>query len=299
MKLITCIKAVTLVAATGLAACTNPAADQAEQAGPSVISYDLGALDTLVALGQQERVLAVPGSGLPEYLRNVAEGLPDAGSLKVPDMEAVKKLEPDLVLVTGRQSESLDELKTVTKVKDVSLAEGSFRDNLEAKVLGLAALYGQEEQAREQLKELWSYLEQQRAELPGDVQVVVLTHNAGRFSLRREAVVSEVLGLEQPAVPDSVEPVTRGARTFYPMTANDLAAMAPDVVLVVDRSAAIGEEPMDLKALEQSLADAGAGSIRVRVLDPALWYLSGAGLESVKLQADDVVAAVISSENRD
>jgi len=56
MKLFTCIKAVTLLAATGLAACTNPPAEQAGQAekmGPSVVSYDHGALDTLVALGQQ------------------------------------------------------------------------------------------------------------------------------------------------------------------------------------------------------------------------------------------------------
>ena len=301
MKLFTCIKAVTLLAATGLAACTNPPAEQAGQAekmGPSVVSYDHGALDTLVALGQQDRVLAVPRSGLPEYLAEVVSDLPDAGSLKVPDMDVLKSLQPELVLVTGRQGDAMDELKAIARVRNVGLGEGPYRESLEAKVMGLAELYAQEDLARDRLDELWRHVDQQRAELPDDVQVVVLTHNAGRLSLRRDPVVSELLGLEQPEVPDTVEPVTRGTRTFYPLTADDLAVMAPDVVLVVDRSAAIGAEPMDRKALEQSLAEAGAGSIRVRVLDPALWYLSGAGLESVRLQVDEVVTAVTSSGNR-
>lgn len=298
MKLFTCIKAVTLLAATGLAACTTPPAEQAGQAekmGPSVVSYDHGALDTLVALGLQDQVLAVPKSGLPGYLGRVAEALPDGGSLKVPDMEALNKLKPDLVLVTGRQGDSLEELQTIAEVKNVGLAQGSFRDGLEAKVLDLAALYGRKDLARKQLDELWQHVEEKRQTLPEDIQVVVLSHNAGRFSLRQEAVVSELLELQQPELPASVKPVERGTRVFYPMTAESLVEMAPDLVLVVDRSAAIGQEPMPEGALAQALAAAGGQGIPVERLDPALWYLSGAGLESTRLQVDEVVAAVVTS----
>lgn len=47
MKLLNCLKAATLVAVAGLAACATPGS------GPTVVSYDHGALDTLVALGQR------------------------------------------------------------------------------------------------------------------------------------------------------------------------------------------------------------------------------------------------------
>lgn len=259
---------------------------------PSVVSYDHGALDTLLALGQQEQVLAVPKSGLPAYLKDATTDLPDSGSLKQPDLELLKQLQPDLVLVTGRQGDAVEALKAFTSVKNVGLAEGPYRQSLEAKVMDLAALYGQEKPARQQLDELWQHVAQLRQSLPAEAQVVVVTHNAGKFSLRQEAVVTELLGLQQPELPASVEAVKRGTRVFYPLTPESLVEMAPDLILVVDRSAAIGQEPMDSPALEQALAAAGGADIPLQQLDPALWYLSGAGLQSTRLQADEVAQAV-------
>jgi len=88
-----------------------------------------------------------------------------------------------------------------------------------------------------------------------------------------------------------VQPVVRGERTFYPVTADVLAQMAPDTLLVVDRSAAIGAEPLAPETFKASLAEAGV-SAEVVVLNPGLWYLSGGGLQSVRLQVDEVVNAV-------
>lgn len=296
MKLSASLKAFILTAAAGLAACTSL---NTEPEGPTLVSFDHGALDTLVALGQQDRVLAVPAAGLPDYLSNVAAGLPDAGTLKQPDMDVLREVQPDLILVSGRQASLIPELARIAPVRNVSLAEGSYRESVEGRVLELAALYGQQVLAKERLNELWRHMEQRRSELPADVKVVVVTHNAGRFSLRQEPVVSELLRLRMPAIPETVEPVTRDNRTFYPVTPEDLAAMAPDVVLVVDRSAAIGQPPLAPETLRTGLDEAGAADTAIRMLDPALWYLSGGGLQSLRLQVDEVADAVAtSSRNR-
>lgn len=297
MKLSGYLKTLILMAAAGLAACTVPTAEHSS--GPTVVSFDHGALDTLVALGQKAQVLAVPKAGLPDYLQEVAAGLPDAGSLKQPDMDVLRELQPDLILVSGRQGEAIPELSRIAAIRNVGLTEGNYRDSVENRVMGLAALYGQASLAREQLDSLWRYVQQRRSELSGNLKVVVVTHNGGRFSLRQEPVVSELLGLRMPAIPETVEPVTRGNRTFYPVTAEDLAAMAPDIVLVVDRSAAIGQTPLAPATLQTALDEAGAGDTAVRVLDPALWYLSGGGLQSLRLQVDEAADAVAtSSRNR-
>jgi iron complex transport system substrate-binding protein len=88
-----------------------------------------------------------------------------------------------------------------------------------------------------------------------------------------------------------VQPEVRGERTFYPVKAETLVEMAPDTLLVVDRSAAIGAEPLQQETLQSVMADAGADT-DVVVLNPGLWYLSGGGLQSVRLQVDEVVNAV-------
>ncbi|WP_349343460.1 ABC transporter substrate-binding protein [Marinobacter sp. MMG032] len=259
--------------------------------GPTVISYDHGALDTLMELGVGEKVLAIPHQGLPDYLSELGHQLPDAGSLKVPELAAIETLQPDLVLMTGRQSEAVEEVAELTRVKDVTLPQGTYQEAVTARVLELSRLYGLDGRAEEKLDALWDYVNDRRAEVAGAGRVTVVTHNEGKFSLRDEPVVYELLELTPAKVPDTVKPVSRGTRTFYPVTPETLAHMDPRTLLVVDRSAAIGAAPLDQARLQEQLKQSGA-TTRVVILNPGLWYLSGGGLQSIRLQVNEVLAAV-------
>jgi len=276
------------VAALALAGC----AAIGNANGPTVISYDHGALDTLLELGVDDQILALPHQGLPDYLESMQARLPDAGSLKLPDQELIGQLTPGLVLMTARQGAELQvEVARLAPVGDVTLAEGDYREAVNARVTSLAGYYGLEADAGIKLDALWQHVAEQKTAVPAGSTVTVVTHNDGNLSLRSEPVVYELLELTSATVPDTVQPVTRGERTFYPVTADILAEMAPDTLLVVDRSAAIGGEPLAPQALQSALNQAGA-STRVVVLNPGLWYLSGGGLQSVRLQVDEVVDAV-------
>ena len=267
-------------------------ATTASVTGPTVVSYDHGALDTLLELGLEDKVLAIPQQGLPDYLADLGAKLPDAGSLKEPDQKLLAGLQPGLVLMTGRQgADAQISAAKVAPVRDVTLATDDFREAVNGNVISLASYYGLEETAGLKLGELWQHVGEQKAELADAGTVTVVTHNDGNFSLRSEPAVYELLALTPAIVPDSVAPVTRGERTFYPVNVETLAEMAPDTLLVVDRSAAIGAEPLPQQALQSALNDAGA-STHVVVLNPGLWYLSGGGLQSVRLQVDEVVSAL-------
>ncbi|WP_226246880.1 hypothetical protein [Halomonas sp. SBBP1] len=100
-------------------------------------------------------------------------------------------------------------------------------------------------------------------------------------------------------MPASVTSETRGNRTFTPLSPEAISEIDPQVVLVIDRSAAIGEEPATADALAQTLFDARAETetARVVMLTPALWYLSGGGLQSLALQVEEVAAALSSSRD--
>lgn len=272
------------LAALTLAGC----AATPETSGPSVVSYDHGALDTLLELGVGDRVLAVPQQGLPDYLSDLAGRLPDAGSLKEPDMDTLARLDPELVIMTGRQGEAIDDVRAMTRVKELATPKGDYREAITERVQDLAGLYGVQDRAGEALASLWQYVDRQKNRLADAGTITVVTHNDGHFSLRDEAVVYDLLALTPAPVPDTVEPIHRGTRTFYPVGLDTLAGMAPDVLLVVDRSAAIGAEPLDAGWLRDALPD----GTRMVVLDPGLWYLSGGGLMSVRLQVGEVVNAV-------
>ncbi|KPQ28580.1 MAG: iron complex transport system substrate-binding protein [Marinobacter excellens HL-55] len=276
------------VAAIALAGCATTGSIN----GPTVISYDHGALDTLVELGVNEQILALPHRGLPDYLNGMQSRVPDAGSLKLPDQELIDELNPGLVLMTSRQDTEIQmQVARLAPVRDVTLAEGDYREAVNERVISLASYYGLEETAGTKLDALWQHVAEQKAAVAAGGTVTVLTHNDGNLSLRSEPVIFDLLELTAATVPDTVQPVTRGERTFYPVTEDILAEMAPDTLLVVDRSAAIGGEPLARLTLQSALSQRGV-STRVMILNPGLWYLSGGGLQSVRLQVDEVVNAV-------
>lgn len=279
-------------------ACAAPMMAQAHEAGsdsageahgPAVVSFDWGAADTLAALGLEDHLVGVPHQAAPAYVADLVKGRADVGGLKTPDVEAIAGVSPDLILVTGRQSAALEDLEAVAETHDVTLAEGDYFAALSDKVQALAAPYGAEAQASERLAALEAEIEATRAALADDLEAVVVTHNAGGYSLRQEPVIGELLGIDHPDVPASVEPVSHGSRTFTPLAPADIAAMAPDELFVVDRSAAIGDTPLDVADLQAALAAEGGEAIDVTVLSPGLWYLSGDGLQSVHAQLNEVV----------
>ncbi|MGO1395762.1 MAG: ABC transporter substrate-binding protein, partial [Halomonas sp.] len=162
----------------------------------------------------------------------------------------------------------------------------------DSNVRELASRLEAESDAAKALETLHTEIETQREALSNAPRTLVVTHNGGNLMLNQHPVVHEVLDLEALEIPDSVTSETRGTRTFTPLSPEAIGEINPDVVLVVDRSAAIGDEPADADTLTQTLSDAGAEHARVVMLTPALWYLSGGGLQSLKLQIDEVAAAL-------
>ncbi|WP_275286046.1 hypothetical protein [Halomonas elongata] len=63
-------------------------------------------------------------------------------------------------------------------------------------------------------------------------------------------------------------------------------------VVSFDWGAADTLAALDVTVLEEALAAEGDEAIAVTVLSPALWYLSGDGLQSVRTQVEEVVGSL-------
>lgn len=258
-----------------------------------IATFDLGSLDTLDALGLNEQVVGVPKASLPGYLEQyAADDVTDIGGLRSPDMDALGESEPSLILYTGRQGEWQEELGDIAPLLNTSLQGDDYLAAFEANIRDLASRLDAESEAEEALEILHAEIESQREALSNAPRTLVVTHNGGNLMLNQHPVVHEVLEVDALEMPNSVTSETRGTRTFTPLSPEAIAKINPEILLVVDRSAAIGNEPADADSLSQTLADAGADNARVVMLTPALWYLSGGGLQSLRLQIEEVSAAL-------
>ena len=283
------------ITTTAILLATASATASADQ---RIATFDLGSLDTLDALGLNEQVVGVPKASLPGYLEQyAADDVTDIGGLRSPDMDALGESEPSLILYTGRQGEWEEGLGEIAPLLNTSLQGDDYLATFDTNVRELASRLAVESKAEEALGTLHAEIETQREALSNAPRTLVVTHNGGNLMLNQHPVVHDVLGIAALEMPESVTSETRGTRTFTPLSPEAISEIDPQVVLVIDRSAAIGDEPADADALAQTLLDAGAEKARVIMLTPALWYLSGGGLQSLALQVEEVAVALNSSGN--
>ena len=258
----------------------------------SVVSFDFGTVDTLVALGLGDRVKGT-ASGVPTYLKSSLPARVDTGGMKEPDQGAIRKLDPDVIMVTGRQGEQGQALGKIAPTLDMGFDGQDYLRGFERNVLALGTLFDKLPEARQQLQVMAAKIGQVHTRVANSgKRTLVLTHNDGNFSPTEQPVIYSVLQAPR-ALP--APPAIPGASRQRPqlMDVNQVLAADPEVIFIIDRSAAIGEEPLTTEALRASpLSATSAGSNgQIIYLDPPLWYLSGGGLLSLSLQLDEAAAA--------
>jgi iron complex transport system substrate-binding protein len=267
----------------------------AATSSPTAAVFDLGSLDTMAALKLEAHVVGVPKQTLPDYLTQFKDALyADVGGLKTPDLETLKALKPDIVVITGRQAASKAELETISKVKQVDASGDDYWQSLRDNVTSIATLFDAQPAAESALTALKTTIETSKMAIKGAPTTLFVTHNNGSFGLRDEPIATQLLGLASPALPPHVKPQQRGTRTFTSLTISNIAEMKPTSLFIIDRSAAIGntKEALDVEKLKANLAAQGGQNIQVTYLSPKLWYLSGNGLQSLNMQIKEITDAL-------
>lgn len=110
--------------------------------------------------------------------------------------------------------------------------------------------------------------------------------------MTHQPIVFDVLGMKQAKV---ILPTSYNShKKRVPLTTHDIAQANPNIIFVVDRSAAIGTTPLDKAKFEDdNLRSTSAfKNGKIVYLTPDLWYLSGAGLESTAAQLTEVANAL-------
>lgn len=258
----------------------------------NIVVFDYGFLDTLDALGVEGIVGVAKDSSLPEHLGKFSsDEYASIGTLKEPLLEDIAALEPDVIFISGRQAAYYDQLKEITpNVVFVGTQEDDYWNTFMASVDIAAKMFGKEAEAEEYLAKFDASLEEIK-NLAGNYESSLVTmYNEGNLSgfstNSRFGYVFDVYGF-QPVTED-IESSSHGSNFGF----EAILEFNPEVLFVIDRTAAIGGESNIDKDMENDIIKQTTAyqNDRIIYLDGPLWYLSGGGLQSELAKIDEILA---------
>ncbi|MEI2468595.1 siderophore ABC transporter substrate-binding protein [Peribacillus frigoritolerans] len=251
-----------------------------------VVVFDMGALDTLDKLNVE--VAAVPHDGLPKYLSKYKGTTENAGGLKEPDFEKINEIAPDLILISGRQSEAYKELSKIAPTVFVGVDTTKYMESFEENVTLLGKIFDKEDEAAKELASVKENINALKEKAPTDKNGLIVLASGGKVSAygpdSRFGIIHDVFGV--PAVDDKLEVSTHGQSISFEY----IAEKNPDYLFVVDRDAVAGDGAAAKETIENDIVKNTKAFKEGNIiyLDPNYWYLSGGGLESVDAMVKEV-----------
>ncbi|PAD38790.1 siderophore ABC transporter substrate-binding protein [Terribacillus sp. 7520-G] len=246
-----------------------------------IVAFDMGALDTLDKLGVD--VAGVPQESLPDYLSKYSsKDYENVGGLKEPDLEKIAEMQPDVIFISGRQSDYYDQLSELAPTIYVGVDTTDYMNSFKKNTETIAKIVGKEKEAEQALGEIDDAIAELKSKAEGmDEKALITLVNDGSVSAYGKAsrfgVIHDVYGV--PAVDDTIEASTHGQSIGFEY----ISEKDPDYLFVVDRGAVVGNGTSSAeKVLDNELVNGtkAAKENHITYLNPNYWYLSGGGLES-------------------
>ncbi|MCY8943174.1 siderophore ABC transporter substrate-binding protein [Bacillus atrophaeus] len=255
-----------------------------------VVVFNFGILDTLDKLGLQGSVAGLPKNSLPDYLSSYKnDKYTDVGSLKEPDFEKVADLDPDLIIISGRQSDSYKEFSKIAPTIYLDIDSAKYMESFKSNTETIGKIFNKEDEVKSQLAKIDdSISDVKKTAKKVNKKGLVIMANDGKISAfgpkSRYGLIHDVFGVT-PA-DQNIEASTHGQSVSYEY----ISKTNPDYLFVVDRGTAIGETSSTKQVVESDYVKKvnAVKNDHVVYLDSATWYLSGGGLESMAQMIKEV-----------
>jgi iron complex transport system substrate-binding protein len=256
----------------------------------TVAVYDIGALDSISALGVKVQGVARPY--FVSYLDGAVEGTEEIGSFFEPDFEALAALSPDLIIGGGRAQKFSEEFAKLAPTVDMSIWEdvvGQGLDRLEA----YGQIFGKEAEAQKLADDFNAKLTEVKGMLNGQGKALILMTNGPKITTYgadgRFGWLHNDLGL--PEAVEDVKATTHGEATSFEFVRDT----NPDILFVVDRLAATAQEGDSAeKTLDNALIKETNAykNGKIIYLSSGPVYISFGGIQSMNITLDEIKAAL-------
>lgn len=255
-----------------------------------IAAFDVAVIDNLDAVGIKPAGIL---NGLyVDYLDHVsASDAAKLGTFFEPDFEAVNALAPDMIIVATRSAKYLEEFGKIAPTVDLT---SEWKDFMQASIDAFkqtAKLVGKTAEGDVLVAKLEASADSLRSLVKDKGKTLIIMTNGPKISAfgsgSRFGWVHDDLGIV-PAI-DDVEAVTHGEAVTHEFVLN----ANPDWLIVVDRSAAIGQEGSAKATLDNELIAKTTAWQKGQVIyvNSATWYISGNGIQAMQSSIDELTAA--------
>lgn len=257
-----------------------------------VVVFDFGTLDTLDKLGVE--VTGLPQENVPKYLSKFQDDkYENVGNLKEPDFEKIHEAQPDLIIISGRQSDLYDQFKEIAPTIYMGVDTNRYMESFRENVTQLGKIFDKESEAKKELEAIEKDIDnlKEKAKSSNKNALIILA-NDGKVSAygagSRFGLIHDVFGV-QP-VDKNIKASTHGQSISFEYIAKN----NPDYLFVIDRGAVVGGQSSAKQVVENDLVKKTKAykEKQVTYLDPNYWYLSGGGLVSLNEMVKQVDQAL-------
>ena len=259
-----------------------------------VVVFDYGVADILKNLGV-DAVVGLPKSGkMPEILSNYSDDkYTNVGSLKETDFEAVESLNPDLIIIGGRQAEDIDNFKEIAPTVNLAVDGQDYMNSFKTVVTDLGNLFDKQDEAKKAIDEIEAKIAKvNKTVTEKGLTASVVMANEGSISTfsakSRYGLIYNGLGFAE--VDKNIDDSTHGQQVSFEYFLENKS----DYVFVVDRGAVTGKGEAASKLFDNEVMNKTevAKNGNIVYLNSVIWYTMTGGIESTNQMIDEIADAV-------
>lgn len=182
-----------------------------------VVVFDMGSLDTINSLGKGDNIIGVPTKNLPAYLTSFSDR-ESAGGIKEPDLEKINQLQPDLIIISGRQADFKKELSAIAPTLYLAVDNADSWNSTKKNIETLGTIFEEEGTAKTKILELETAIAavREKAENSGLKTLITLV-NEGQLSAygagSRFGIIHDTFGFT--AADSAIEVSTHGQSASF------------------------------------------------------------------------------------
>jgi len=260
-----------------------------------IVSFDYGALDSLMALGEENRVAGLPKSNLPEILKPFAdEKYANVGNLFEPNFELLYTLKPDLIIVSGRAAAKIEELRKIAPTIYFEPKNEDYYNTFKTNTELLGKILNKEDAVKQKLAEVDKKLAELAAKTKASEKTgLIALYTAGKVSVygpnSRFGVLHQAFGIK-PADANIQEAAQHGQVVNFEY----IKKIDPDYLFVIDRAKILGEETLaptffDNDVIKSTKAFKNSGIV---YLNTENWYTVSGGIQSMTKMIEEISGVV-------